>query len=148
MKSDNTFNLVAKLSGEMDGLIMAALKEKGVPGLVSSHGSIVAALFGGRRYTMNALAEEIGKTPQTVTMLVKKLVQYGYLQCEKSAQDRRTTIVSLTPAGEALQPIFDEISEHLYNTQYRGFSSEDITTFRRLLIKMKANFDAEVGCKH
>ena len=30
MKSDNTFNLVAKLSGEMDGLIMAALKEKGV----------------------------------------------------------------------------------------------------------------------
>ena len=97
---------------------------------------------------MNALAEEIGKTPQTVTMLVKKLVQYGYLQCEKSAQDRRTTIVFLTPAGEALQPIFDEISEHLYNTQYRGFSSEDITTFRRLLIKMKANFDAEVGCKH
>ena len=90
---------------------------------------------------MNDLAERIGKTPQTVTTLVKKLLEMGYVQCEKAAKDRRTTLVSLTAKGESLKDIFAQASAKLYERQYQGMSEEEIREFRRLLLLVWENFN-------
>lgn len=141
MKADNTLSLISRIHQGMNEIIMKELKKAGIDGLVPSHGSIMVELFNGKKLSMNDLAAKIGKTPQTVTALVKKLTEIGYVQSEKSAQDRRTTLVSLTAQGEGLQDVFIRASEKLYETQYQGLTEEEIREFRRLLLQVWQNFN-------
>lgn len=125
----------------MGTLLVQELKKAEVDGIVSSHGAILMELFFQSELPMNVLAEKIGKTPQTVTSLVKKLVDMGYLETRKSESDRRTTMVLLTDKGRDLQPVFYSISEKLYDTQYMGMTAEEIQELRRLLMMVLENFD-------
>lgn len=141
MKMDNTFALIGKIYSGMGTLLVQELKKAEVDGIVSSHGAILMELFFQSELPMNVLAEKIGKTPQTVTSLVKKLVDMGYLETRKSESDRRTTMVLLTDKGRDLQPVFYSISEKLYDTQYMGMTAEEIQELRRLLMMVLENFD-------
>lgn len=141
MKADNTLSLISRIHQGMNEVIMEEVKKSGIEGIVPSHGSIMVALFNGKVLTMNDLAERIGKTPQTVTTLVKKLLEMGYVQCEKAPKDRRTTLVSLTAKGESLKDIFAQASAKLYERQYQGMSEEEIREFRRLLLLVWENFN-------
>ncbi|MGQ0708764.1 MAG: MarR family winged helix-turn-helix transcriptional regulator [Rhodoferax sp.] len=51
---------------------------------------------------VSALAERMDIHQSTASNLVRTLVQRGLVQTEKSAQDRRSTQLRLTPAGQAL----------------------------------------------
>lgn len=141
MKMDNTFALIGKIYSGMGTLLVQELKKAEVDGIVSSHGAILMELFFQSELPMNVLAEKIGKMPQTVTSLVKKLVDMGYLETRKSESDRRTTMVLLTDKGRDLQPVFYSISEKLYDTQYMGMTAEEIQELRRLLMMVIENFD-------
>lgn len=51
--------------------------------------------------TQRAVADALGVTPRTVTGLVDGLVESGHVTREPHPGDRRATLVTLTPAGEA-----------------------------------------------
>ena len=140
MNYDDTFTLIGRIHAEAEMMLIKALREARVEGLVPSHGAILFHLFTEQKLPMNRLADRIGKTPQTVTTLVKKLCRLGYLVTEKSTTDKRTTLVSLTDQGRALQPVFMNISEQLYQKQYEGMNPSEIQELRRLLEKMVSNF--------
>lgn len=137
---DNTLSLIAKTNAAMQEFLLSALKKKQVEGIVCSHGTILFTLFQSKELPMNKLASEIGKSPQTVTTLVQKLVQEGYVVTHRSNTDRRTTIVRITDKGEELQHSLLEVSKELYIKQYQGMSREQIQTFRELLKKVLLNF--------
>lgn len=139
MNHDDTISLICQIRLEADDLLIKALREAHVEGIVPSHGAILFNLFAEKKLPMNILAARIGKTPQTVTTLVQKLRTLGYLETEKSEEDKRTTLVSLTEEGEKLQPVFMNISQMLYEKQYMGMEEDDIAQLRRLLKKMSDN---------
>lgn len=140
MRMDNTFQLISKIYSGMNELVSSELRNEGLSGLASSHGTILISLFGGKRLTMNELASKIGKTPQTVTTLVRKLSDMGYIKIEKSEQDRRTTVVRLSNEGEQLKTFFEQASEKLFDTQYKGLSESEAAEFHRLLSIVANNF--------
>lgn len=140
MKADNTLTIISKIYHGMEELLVEELKKAGVVGIVPSHGKILYALFNNNSLSMNELSEKIQKTPQTVTTLVKKLEDMGYIKTHKLCSDRRTTVVELTEQGKDLKPIFDSISEKLYVEQYRGLNSEEIAELVRLLKIVENNF--------
>lgn len=140
MKADNTLTIISKIYHGMEELLIEELKQSGVVGIVPSHGKILYALFKNNSLSMNELSEKIQKTPQTVTTLVKKLEDMGYIKSNKLRTDRRTTIVELTEKGKDLKPIFDSISEKLYIQQYQGLNEEEIAELVRLLKIVENNF--------
>lgn len=135
-RHDDTFTMISQIRSAADMILVQKLKDRHIEGIVPSHGAILIQLFSGKSLSMNVLAEKIGKTPQTVTTLVQKLVRLGYLKTEKSQEDRRTTLVSMTEKGKALKPVFMAISEYLYDIQYQDMDETEIMEFRRLLRKM------------
>ena len=139
---DNTFQLISAVCGGMHALISSELEQEGLHGLVPSHGTILMTLFGGKKLSMQELSTRIGKAPQTVTTLVRKLVQHGYVVMEKSSEDKRVTVVSLTAEGEALRPLLLKAKKKLYEAQYEGFTESEILTLRRLLQKMADHFSS------
>ncbi len=64
---------------------------------------VMMALWQHKELTAGALAQTVALDAGTLVPLVRKLVAQGLLQRERSAEDERSVIISLTPAGKALQ---------------------------------------------
>ena len=129
-------NAVALMSRALEGanrFIISELESRGISGIAPSHGDIFFLLFHHDRLPMQEIASKIHRTKPTVTILVKKLVELGYVEREKSQEDTRVTYISLTKKGRRLRPIFEEISELLNDKVYGGFSIGQATVFEEML---------------
>lgn len=135
----DSFRVISRLHANMTNFIARALAKE-AEGLVASHGSILFMLFGGREASMQEIAWEIDKTPQTVTVLVNKLIRHGYACRRKNDRDSRSYLIRLTEKGESFRPYFENVSQQLYDCQYRNFTDEEKNTLRILLGKMERNF--------
>ncbi len=137
---DNTLTLVAKLNYLMNEMVYEELKKIYPEGLSTSHGSIIFCLKSKKSVTMGEIAEEIQKSPQTVTALVSKLVKYGYAETIKDEVDKRVRCVRITEKGETLLDEIVIISKKLYAKQYMNIDNEERKAFRKTLQKMIGNF--------
>lgn len=141
MKKSNAIALMSRIREKANKFIIRELAEHGVDGVVPSHGEIMVQLFTGRKYTMKELAEKIHRTKPTVTVLIDKLVDFGYVIKEKSAEDNRVTYIKLTPKGLALEPIFIEISEKLNHLVYSGLTESESLSFEKMLTEVNRRFE-------
>lgn len=90
---------------------------------------------------MKVLAERIHRTKPTVTVLVDKLVDLGYVTKEKSYEDNRVTFIALTEKGVALKPVFTTISDKLNTIVYNGISDTEAENLERILEKINHNLE-------
>lgn len=74
-----------------------------------------------------------------VSYNLKKLVDQGYINHQKSRVDRRSVRVSLTPAGKEVAEIVDELYErHIASIeQVGGISGEEFSTMNKSLKRLE-----------
>ncbi|PQP89191.1 MarR family transcriptional regulator [Paenibacillus sp. AR247] len=89
---------------------------------------------------ITVLSEKIDRTQPTVTVLVNKLEKVGYVRKVKSKEDSRMTLVSLTPKGKELEPVFQEVSARLNETIYGGLSDKEQVQLESLLEQIFKRF--------
>jgi MarR family transcriptional regulator, organic hydroperoxide resistance regulator len=142
MRKNNAIALMSRIKEKANRFIIRQLEEHGVQGIVPSHGEIMVHLFESKKYTMKELAEKIHRTKPTVTILINKLVDYGYVTKEKSLEDSRVTYITLTPKGLELRPIFQEISAKLNILVYDGLTEPEAVFFEKMLFNIYQSFDA------
>lgn len=141
MRQNNVVALASRITEKAHKLIIQELENHGIYGIVPSHGSILAILFTNEKNSMKDLAEKIHRTKPTVTVLVDKLVELGYVKKEKSCEDSRVTYILLTETGLALKPIFDEISRKMNEAVYKDFSESDAEYVEKAMEKISRNLD-------
>ena len=127
-----------------NGYLLERMHEAGLKNLVPSHGDILNQLFDHESMTMQELSANIGRDPSTVTTLVKKLVDAGYVQTKKGDKDKRRTEVSLTHKGSALKREFASISESLCRVQMTDIDVDDFETTCKTLAKIRENFNRAI----
>jgi DNA-binding MarR family transcriptional regulator len=88
---------------------------------------------------MREIAKRIGRDKSTVTALIKKLIDIGYVEKRQDPTDNRITLIKLTKAGRTLKQGFDEISESLLAKVYRGFSEKEKEVIIHGLEKINKN---------
>ena len=86
---------------------------------------------------MQQLAHLVGRDKSTVTVLVNKLVNLGYVDKKPDAQDARVYNLSVTQKGRELRPVFEEISSHLLDKVYSEFNPEEKESIWTLLQRIK-----------
>ncbi|WP_034639664.1 MarR family winged helix-turn-helix transcriptional regulator [Desulfofalx alkaliphila] len=145
MKKGNALSLISRIREKATKLIIKELEGHGIEGIVPSHGDILVILFQGERYTMKELADKIHRTKPTVTVLIEKLVQYGFVEKEKDSEDARLTYVKLTKKGRQLKPIFDTVSGRLNAVMYGDLTEKEAETFENLLERVNATFDRNMN---
>jgi DNA-binding MarR family transcriptional regulator len=94
---------------------------------------------------MQELARRIDRDKSTVTALVKKLHQHGYVERTADPTDGRVSLVHPTRKALALRSAFDEISAHLITTAFQGFDVQERETLVRGLEKMLRSFQQELA---
>ncbi len=140
MRTDHVVALMGRVLEKANGLITAELDQRGHPGLVPSHGAILARLYDDGALPMGVLAEAIGRKKNTVTTLVKKLEDEGYVKRTPSPDDSRVALVSLTAKGEAFRADFDAISAKLLAAVWKDMGQDDkealVSGLQRLLANL------------
>ncbi|GMA97745.1 MarR family winged helix-turn-helix transcriptional regulator [Pelosinus sp. IPA-1] len=142
MRQNNAIALMSRIKEKANRFIVRELEKHGVQGIVPSHGEIIVHLFDSKEYTMKELAEKIHRTKPTVTILIDKLVDYGYVTKEKSLEDSRVTYIKLTNKGLELKPIFIKISDKLNGFVYDGLTEPEAVFFEKMLSNINKRFDA------
>ena len=140
MKTDHLFALVGRLRECGHRHLAAELAARGIKDLAPTHVSILNELLKREGMTMQELASAIDRDKSTVTTLVDKLEEAGYLRRTKSAQDSRVTIVILEARGRALGPVYEEISLELLEKAYRGLSEWERSAVVGILEKILKNW--------
>jgi DNA-binding MarR family transcriptional regulator len=124
---------ISRLHEMANRFIILELGKRGIHGIVPSHGDILFILFRDGRLPMQEIARKIHRTKPTVTILVKKLVELGYVYREKSQDDNRVFFIGLTGEGKSLRPAFDEISALLKDRMYGGLTPGQGILFEEML---------------
>lgn len=138
----NLHALVSRIRERIDRLLIGELERHDVRGLVPSHGQVLVNLFYHPRLTMTDLARRIDRDKSTLTALVDKLAELGYVEKFKDEGDQRVTWVRATDQGRALIPVFKQMQETYMNTLFKDLSSEEQQTLVQLLAKVYRNLES------
>ena len=110
----------------------------------SEQGKILTVLWQKEdgRATATDIALTSGLANNTLTSMIKKLVDQGLVTIEQSDQDKRKKFVVLTELGWAQKAIGDRVSKELGEIFYQGFSNQEIREFEayqeRIITNLKA----------
>lgn len=135
-------SLMSRTLGAANRYLVALMAREGIVGIVPSHGDILMQLFAHDAMPMAALAEAIGKDPSTVTALVRKLADAGYVEKVPGSRDRRVCEARLTEKGRALAPAMERVSAELIATLTNGLTADDLACTCRTLKTMQDNLNA------
>lgn len=112
-----------------DGLVRAA-------GLTSIEWRVLATLHDGQPLTISQLADEVLSKQPTVTKLVQRMGEQGWLTLQDDPADQRRTLVAVTPAGKRLvKPLVAQARRHETRV-LRSLGSTEKAALRQLLEKL------------
>ena len=89
------------------------------------------------------IAEKLDLDKPTVSGIVNRLYEKGLPRKEPHPNDKRATVLFLTPKTKELIPKLEFISNRVIDESLQNFSTEEKTMFIRLLSKMDNNLSKE-----
>jgi DNA-binding MarR family transcriptional regulator len=140
MKTGLIIHLIGKIRDKAYQFLVKELAEHNIKGIAPSHGDIMGALYLHGELSMKKIAEMIGRDKSTITILVNKLIQLGYVQKKTDPDDCRVNRISLTDTGKMKEEDFWDISQALRGKAYKGLSSKEKELLMQLLTKVNENF--------
>ena len=113
-----------------DGQVRAA-------GLTSIEWRVLATLHDGEPLTVSQLAHEVLSKQPTVTKLVQRMCEQGWLSLQGDPADQRRTLVAVTPAGKRLvKPLVAQARQHETRV-LRSLGSTEKAALLQLLEKLR-----------
>ena len=99
-------------------------------------GRILFVLWKSDNLTMSEISERTLLAKNTVSIVVDGMVNKGILERRINPDNRRQTIVSLTPYAKSIQERYEEVSRQMNTLFYQGFTEEEQQEFERYLARI------------
>ncbi len=132
-------SLIAEIKEQANSFIVSRMKNLGIEGLVTSHGNIMGLLYVKGPCRMADIAQKINRKKNTVTTLINKLLDHGYVEITPDINDNRVKMVSLTSKAMEIKDDFFIIAEELIETTFAGIEEEQRYEIWKYLKKIKEN---------
>jgi DNA-binding MarR family transcriptional regulator len=141
MSDDDRFiYLVFTAQQRLRNYLKQALVKGGIK-ITPAQAGILALLLEKNGRTMTELSQALSIDNSTITGLVDRLENAGFLQRQPKAEDRRISLIYITPVGDretqkaiiTLQQVNEEIKS--------GFSADEMETFKRILKSFFTKFN-------
>ena len=105
-------------------------------GLSSIEWRVLATLHDGDPITISQLAHEVLSKQPTVTKLVQRMCEQGWVALQADATDQRRTLVVATPAGKRLaRPLVQKARTH-ETAMLRTLGASEKAALKKLLGKL------------
>jgi len=119
IKYEKVIALVSEIKELANLFIVSRMKSLGIEGMVTSHGNIMGLLFTQGPCNMVDISRQIKRKKNTVTTLVNKLVDQGYVQISADDNDHRVKMVSLTEKSMVIREDFFKLSNELIELTFK-----------------------------
>jgi DNA-binding MarR family transcriptional regulator len=126
-----------------------ALMDKGAShirslGLTGSQFDVVATLGDTGGMTCKELSEQTLVTKGTLTGVLDRLAKKGLIERVPSREDRRSTIIRLTPKGAArFRKVFPAHIQYMKPFFEQALTATEVTQLRKLLLQLKNGFEKD-----
>jgi DNA-binding MarR family transcriptional regulator len=105
-------------------------------GLTSIEWRVLATLHDGSPLTVSQLAHEVLSKQPTVTKLVQRMAEQGWVTLLADPADQRRTLVTASPAGKKLvKPLLEKARAH-ESEMLRTLAVSEQTALKKLLTKL------------
>ncbi|RYX95453.1 MAG: MarR family transcriptional regulator [Comamonadaceae bacterium] len=105
-------------------------------GLSSIEWRVLATLHDSDALTVSALAHEVLSKQPTVTKLVQRMCEQGWLQLQADPQDQRRTLVAATARGRRLvKPLIEEARAY-EGRIVKSLSAHETVALKKLLTRL------------
>ena len=101
---------------------------------------VIVALWEEDHQTVSGLGEKLFLESNTLTPILKRLEGAGYLSRERSADDERQVLVSLTDAGRSLR----EKGIEMDLVAATGLEPDELRVMQKGMVKLRDNLRAHV----
>jgi len=107
-----------------------------------AQGRILFVLWREDGIPIRDLAKRTSLGKSTLTSMLDRLEEAGYVARERSETDRRVVLVRRTDKDRAAQAAYERVSAAMSDVFYRGLTDDEIGTFERTLERILDNLIA------
>jgi DNA-binding MarR family transcriptional regulator len=116
------------------GLFLADVSDAGVShGVSQGEAHILARLWSTERATIAELHADLAHKRSTLTSILDRLTERGYVTREVGEEDRRTFVIRLTPRGAVVARRVDARLRSLERAVASRVSKSDLRAFRTVI---------------
>jgi DNA-binding MarR family transcriptional regulator len=98
--------------------------------------------------THSELAERLHVQPATITKMLQRMQEAGFVQRRRDSEDQRVSRVYLTAAGREIQERVRQVWWQLEEEALADFAPEERALLYRFLVQIRDNFARVHACKH
>ncbi|WP_433353104.1 MarR family winged helix-turn-helix transcriptional regulator [Microtetraspora malaysiensis] len=105
---------------------------------------VLLALWEHGPQSQNKLAALLGIDVSTMTRSLQRLERSGFVSRSPSPANRRVSMVSITPKGDALRPEVNRVLGEVHRRMVEGLTAEQVATLCALLEVVRGNVCGDV----
>ncbi len=105
----------------------------------SAQGRIMFVLWQNDGISINELAKKTHLKKSTLTSMLDRLENMGYIRRQRSKKDRRKILIKRTEKDRTMEKKYVEVSEEMTRLFYKGFSKSQIDRFEKDLERILNN---------
>lgn len=130
--------LMAKIR-HVGGRISERMLKKYDVEINTAQGRIMFALWRKDGIPINELAKKTQLKKSTLTSMLDRLENMGYIKRVHSKKDRRKILIKRTKKDKTMEKKYVEVSEEMTRLFYKGFSESQISNFEKYLEQILNN---------
>lgn len=131
--------LIAKIHQLAGRIFNRMLKDHRITELNTAQGRIMFVLWQNDGIPISELAIKTGLGKSTLTGMLDRLEETGFLYRAPSPDDRRRILIFRTEKDKSFQALYIRVSQEMTQIFYRDFTEEEITRFEANLERILTN---------
>lgn len=131
--------LIAKIHQLTGRIFNQKLKDNKLDKLNPAQGRIMFVLWNKNSLPIHELSKETQLSKSTLTSMLDRLEEAGYIKRTPSKKDRRKIIINLIKVDKEFEQNYINVSNEMLNLFYNDFSEEEIDLFESFLKRLLNN---------
>lgn len=120
------------------------ITESGTNEFSAAQGRILAILWDADGISMQELANRSGLAQNTLTGMIDRIEKNGLCERKPDPNDRRKLRICLSEKGRSLRPVYEMVSEKMYEVYFDGFDEIEIRQLDDYLRRIINNLRKEL----
>ena len=133
--------LISKVKQISGRIFDKMLKAYQITDLNTAQGRIVFSLWQNDDIPISQLVKQTALGKTSLTSMLDRLEQVGYVIRKPDEQDKRKIVISLTEKSKLLKENYDAVSHDMNSLFYQGLSEDAIDQFEETLKHILANLN-------
>ncbi len=139
MKKTKGGFLITQIKQVQGRIFDALLQKAGIEEFNGAQGRILYVLWQEDGLSVVELAKRTGLAKTTLTSMLERMDEKGFLERVPDIKDRRVLRIFLTARAQRLSDKYDQVSDEMSQIFYKDFGEEEIVAFEKSLEKILGN---------